>query len=252
MLEIRGLKKHFGNNIVLDGIDLHINQGEVVSVIGPSGTGKSTLLRCVNFLENPDNGHIRIGNVCVDAKKKTHADILALRRKSAMVFQRFNLFKNQTALENVMEGLITVKGWDKAKAKTRAMERLRDVGLADKAGHYPAHLSGGQMQRVAIARSLAMEPSLLLLDEPTSSLDPELVGEVLETILKAADEGFTMLLVSHEMNFVHHVSDRVIFLDGGHILEEGTSTDIFGNPRHERVRDFINKIYRLQEPEYTI
>ena len=252
MIEIKNLSKSYQKNIVLDDISLTIGQGEVVAIIGPSGTGKSTLLRCINRLEHPDQGTVDLNGFQFDLAKKSKKDLTELRKKTSMVFQSFNLFYKKTALENVMEGLIVVKNLDKKAAEKIALKQLEKVGLSDRVHHYPKHLSGGQQQRVAIARALAMEPQLLLLDEPTSALDPELVGEVLDTIKKAASEGYTMLLVSHEMNFVRNLATRVIFLENGKIIEDGPPDKVLSNPKSERVRQFITKISLLSEPEYTI
>jgi polar amino acid transport system ATP-binding protein len=252
MIELQGISKRFGENVVLDGVDLTIHTGDVVGIIGPSGTGKSTLLRCINQLEVPEHGTIRMGDQTIDLSRKNKKEILKLRQNTGMVFQRFNLFEKKTALENVMEGLVVVQKKSKEEARRIAEEELDKVGMLSWANHYPKHLSGGQQQRVAIARALAMKPALLLMDEPTSALDPELVGEVLETIKKVAEEGFTMLLVSHEMNFVRHVANRVIFLDGGHIVEDGTPKQVFEYPKNQRTRDFFAKMNLMNEPEYTI
>lgn len=252
MIEIKGLKKRYHNNVVLDGIDLKINKGDVVGIIGPSGTGKSTLLRCINRLEVPEEGTIVFNDKTIDLSKKKQKDIHELRNNTGMVFQRFNLFDRKTALENVMEGLVVVKKMKKDEARELARAELKRVGMSAWENHYPKHLSGGQQQRVAIARALAMKPELLLLDEPTSALDPELVGEVLETIRNVAENGFTMLLVSHEMNFVRSVSNRVIFLDAGHIVEDGTPKEVFERPKNQRTRDFFSKMSLLTQPEYTI
>ena len=254
VIRVRNLSKKFRKNVVLDDINLDINQGDVIAVIGPSGTGKSTLLRCIERLEVPESGTVEIGDRVIGLApgKARRKDLSLLHRSCGMVFQNWNLFYKKTALENVMEGLITVKKIPKQKAKEIALSYLEKVGLSDRAGHYPRHLSGGQQQRVAIARAMAMEPGLLLFDEPTSALDPELVGEVLDTIRQAADAGYTMILVSHEMNFVKKVANRVIFLENGHIIEDGTPKEIFSNPKSERLRQFIQKIERLQEPDYVI
>lgn len=252
MIEIKGLSKKFDSNVVLDNVDLNINKGDVVAIIGPSGTGKSTLLRCVDLLEKPESGKVKIGNYQVDLTQRKKKDILELRKKLAMVFQQFNLFYKKTALENVMEGLTVVKKIDKKEAEKTAIKYLDEVGMLDRAFHYPKHLSGGQQQRVAIARALAMQPELLLLDEPTSALDPELVGEVLDTIKKIAKKGYTMLLVSHEMSFVRNVATRVIFLENGKIIEDGTPKEVFENPKSERTKEFLAKIHQLPEPEYMI
>jgi polar amino acid transport system ATP-binding protein len=252
MIELHNISKRFGDNVVLDNVDLTIHTGDVVGIIGPSGTGKSTLLRCINQLEVPEKGTITMDGTTIDLSKKNKKEILNLRKNTGMVFQRFNLFEKKTALQNVMEGLVIVQKKDKEEARKIAMEELDKVGMSAWANHYPKHLSGGQQQRVAIARALAMKPSLLLMDEPTSALDPELVGEVLETIRKVAQEGFTMLLVSHEMNFVRHVSNRVLFLDGGHIVEDGTPKQVFEYPKNQRTREFLAKMNLMNEPEYTI
>ena len=252
---IRNLHKRFNNNIVLDGIDLTINEGDVLGVIGPSGTGKSTLLRCINQLEIPEEGSIETDGNIIDlsnAKKSNKKNITMLRQRTGMVFQRFNLFQKKTALENVMEGLITVQKKSKAEAKEIAMKELERVGMAEWANHYPRHLSGGQQQRVAIARVLAMKPGLILLDEPTSALDPELVGEVLETIRQLAEEGHTMILVSHEMAFIRKVANRCIFLDNGKIVEDGSPREVFSHPKQERTREFFRKMSLLEDPEYII
>lgn len=252
MIEIKNISKKFNNNVVLDGIDLDINKGDVVAIIGPSGTGKSTFLRCLNRLEKPENGSIAIDDLNVDLAHSDKKSLVELRKRTSMVFQSFNLFPKKTALENVMEGLIVVKKMDKKRDEEIAKKQLKNVGLLEWANHYPAHLSGGQQQRVAIARALAMEPELLLLDEPTSALDPELVGEVLDTIKKAANEGYTMLLVSHEMNFVKNVATRVIFLENGKIIEDGPPKEVFNHPKSDREREFFAKINRMVEPEYSI
>jgi ABC-type polar amino acid transport system ATPase subunit len=253
MIKIQGLSKRFQKNQVLDGIDLEINKGDVIGIIGPSGTGKSTLLRCANRLVKPESGTLTYDNgQSIDLSNTKKAELLELRKYTSMVFQNFNLFSKKTALENVMEGLVVVKKMDKEAARKKAVQELKNVGLLEWANHYPKHMSGGQQQRVAIARALAMEPELLLLDEPTSALDPELVGEVLETIRRAAGEGYTMLLVSHEMSFVKNVANRVIFLDGGKILEDGTPKQVFEHPKHERVREFFAKMGRMEAPEYVI
>ena len=252
MIQIRNLKKRFRNNTVLDGIDLDINEGDVVGIIGPSGTGKSTLLRCINLLETPEEGEITVDGTAYSLSAHDRRQTLELRRQTGMVFQRFNLFERKTALENVMEGLVTVQKMPKEEARMLAAGELERVGMTEWSGHYPKHLSGGQQQRVAIARALAMKPKLLLLDDPTSALDPELVGEVLETIKDIASQGFTMMLVSHEMNFVRKVATRVIFLDGGKIVEDGTPREVFDNPRSQRAKDFFAKMHLLKQPEYTI
>lgn len=252
MIKIEHLSKKYNDNVVLDDINLEINKGDVVGIIGPSGTGKSTLLRCVNHLEIPEEGVIHIGEREVDLSQKKPKDLLYLRQNTGMVFQRFNLFERKTALENVMEGLVTVKKLKKSEAREIAMQELEKVGLAQWANHYPRHLSGGQQQRVALARALAMKPQVLLLDEPTSALDPELVGEVLDVIKKVAQEGYTMLLVSHEMNFVRHVSNRVIFLDKGHVVEDGTPKEVFNHPKNDRTIEFFRKMQLISQPEYVI
>lgn len=252
MIEIKNLSKQYHGNVVLDGINLTIHKGDVLGVIGPSGTGKSTLLRCMNQLEIPENGEITLDGRTFDLSKKKHKDMVELRKCSGMVFQKFNLFEKKTALENVMEGLLVVQKKSKEEARRIAQEQLENVGMAPWANHYPKHLSGGQQQRVAIARALAMKPEVLLLDEPTSALDPELVGEVLGTIKKVAQEGFTMILVSHEMNFVRHVANRVIFLDNGHIIEDGTPREVFENPKQQRTKDFFEKMNLMNQPEYEI
>jgi polar amino acid transport system ATP-binding protein len=252
MITIKNLKKRFHNNEVLRGVDLTIQDGEVIGIIGPSGTGKSTLLRCINQLELPEEGEIFLDDRKFDLSVKSRKDSLELRQNTGMVFQRFNLFEKKTALENVMEGLIVVKKMSKDEARKLAEEELDRVGMLAWKNHYPCHLSGGQQQRVAIARALAMKPRLLLMDEPTSALDPELVGEVLDTIRRIAQEGYTMLLVSHEMSFVRKVSNRVIFLDKGIIIEEGTPKEVFEHPKQDRTKEFLAKMYQMEQPEYSI
>lgn len=251
-IEIRGLSKKYGENVVLDQVDLTINKGDVVAIIGPSGTGKSTLLRSLNLLEKPEQGTVIINGKSISLTTKSSKEKLELRRYTEMVFQQFNLFKNRTALENVMEGLIVVKKLKKREARDIAMKQLQKVGMGDRLFHYPRHLSGGQQQRVAIARALAMDPGLLLMDEPTSALDPELVSEVLTTIRNAAKEGNTILLVTHEMNFVKNVANRILFLENGRIVADGTPKEIFDNPKNERLKEFLVKIHMLESPDFTI
>ena len=243
MLKVEGLKKSFGTKPVLEGIDLKVYQGEVVAVIGPSGTGKSTLLRCIDLLEMPDAGSITIGEVAMQAPKIPRKQQYRLRAQSAMVFQQYSLFANKTALENITEPLIRVKRMSREVAKERARKVLTVVGLADREDEYPSHLSGGQQQRVGIGRAIATEPKLLLLDEATSSLDPELVGEVLEVIRKLAASRMTMLLTTHEMDFARSVADRVIFLADGKIQEQGTPEQIFDHPQTPRLQNFLARFF---------
>ena len=252
MIQIEGLSKRYHDNIVLEDVSLNINEGDVIGIIGPSGTGKSTLLRCIDQLEIPEKGTVNLGEKTIDLSKKNKKDINEIRQNTGMVFQRFNLFEKKTALENVMEGLIVVKKMPKEEAKKIALEELAKVGMTAWANHYPKHMSGGQQQRVAIARALAMKPKLLLLDEPTSALDPELVGEVLDVIKEIAGKGYTMLLVSHEMSFVRNVSNRVIFLDKGHIVEDGTPSEVFEHPKNQRTKDFFAKMNLMNQPDYII
>lgn len=242
MIKISNLHKSFNGVEVLKGINLDIKKGEVVAVIGPSGTGKSTLLRCMNFLEKPEKGIIEIEDLKVDVEKATKQQIHELRLNTSMVFQSYNLFKNKTALENIMEPLIIVKKMDKDKAKERALSILKQVGLEDKKDYYPSKLSGGQQQRIGIGRAIAVDPKIMLFDEPTSALDPELVGEVLEVIKKLAEQDTTMIIVTHEMRFAESAADKVIFMDGGNIVEQGTPEEVFNNPKNERTIKFLNKV----------
>ncbi|KZZ23144.1 amino acid ABC transporter ATP-binding protein [Sulfitobacter sp. HI0082] len=242
MIDITGLTKHFGGAPVLNGIDLQIAEGERVVVIGPSGTGKSTLLRCLNFLDVPQAGTIRIGDVMVDAAKARKADILALRRRTAMVFQNYALFANKTAKENIMEALVTVQKRPKDEAEQRALSVLAETGLADKADSFPAALSGGQQQRVGIGRAMALGAELMLFDEPTSALDPEWVGEVLDLMRAVAERKQTMLIVTHEMQFAREIADRVIFMDGGKIVESGPPSEIFSAPKDARLQKFLKRV----------
>lgn len=239
-IEIHNLHKYFGKNEVLRGIDLSVNEGEVVCVIGPSGSGKSTMLRCINLLETPTDGSVTVDGYTLTDKK---ADINKIRRNIGMVFQQFNLFPHLTVEENITMAPVDTKTIpDKNEAKKVAASLLERVGLLDKANAYPASLSGGQQQRVAIARALAMKPDVMLFDEPTSALDPEMVGEVLAVMKELAAEGMTMIVVTHEMGFAREVSDRVIFIDEGVIMEEGTPQEIFTAPKNPRTIDFLNKV----------
>ena len=239
LVEIKGLKKHYDDLEVLKGIDLVVHKGEKVVVLGPSGSGKSTMLRCINALEDADGGTIKVrGQEITDHK----TNINKVREHLGMVFQRFNLWPHKSVLENVMLGQIVVSGKSEQEAKKRAMETLTRVGLADKADQYPVRLSGGQQQRVAIARTLAMDPAVILFDEPTSALDPELVGEVLAVMKSLAEEGMTMIVVTHEITFAKEVADRVIFMDGGVIVEQGAPEDVLVNPKEERTRAFLKRV----------
>lgn len=243
MIRVKGLQKAFKQNQVLKGIDLEVAPGEVICVIGPSGSGKSTFLRCLNMLEHPDAGEIELdGDVLqFTGKDVPMKQMRKLRAKTGMVFQSFNLFPHMTALENVMEGPLVVKGHPKEQVKRSAEALLAKVGLSDKKDLFPGQLSGGQQQRVAIARALAMEPSVLLFDEPTSALDPELVGEVLKTMQELAQEGQTMVIVTHEMAFARDVADRIVFMDGGVVVESGPPEQVFAHPAEERTRRFLSK-----------
>ncbi|WP_410216319.1 amino acid ABC transporter ATP-binding protein [Paracoccus sp. (in: a-proteobacteria)] len=241
-IEITGLVKRFGTNTVLDGIDLCLEPGERVAIIGPSGTGKSTLLRCLNFLDRPEEGTIRLGDLKVDAARASRGDVLALRRRTGFVFQNYALFANKNARQNIMEGLTTVRGWPQDKARTKADDILMQIGLADRGESYPAAMSGGQQQRVGIGRAMALDADLMLFDEPTSALDPEWVGEVLDLIRRIADGRQTMLIVTHEMQFAREIADRVVFMEGGRIVEQGPPSQIFGNAQDDRTRAFLRRV----------
>ena len=249
ILEVKDLHKYYEKQEVLKGISTTIRKGDVIAIIGPSGCGKSTFLRSLNLLEVPTKGQILFEGTDITDKK---TDINQMRRKIGMVFQQFNLFPNMTIRENIMLAPVKLKLMTKEQASAKAEELLARIGLADKAEAYPAQLSGGQKQRIAIVRSLAMNPDVILFDEPTSALDPELVGEVLDVIKKVAAQGYTMLLVSHEMNFIRHVSNRVIFLDKGHVVEDGTPKEVFEHPQNQRTREFFSKMHIMAQPEYVI
>ncbi len=242
MLEVRGLRKSFGGLEVLRDVDLDVNKGDVVAILGPSGSGKTTLLRCLNFLETADAGSYSFDGERFAMDKISRRDIARIRRKTGFVFQSFNLFSNKTALQNVTEGLIAAGKRKRQEAEEIGMQMLSKVGLSDRQDYYPHQLSGGQQQRVAIARALAAGPEIIFFDEPTSALDPELTGEVLQVMRGLADEGMTMLVVTHEIAFARQVSGRVIFMDGGVVLEAGTSSEFFTAPREERSREFLRTL----------
>lgn len=239
MLQIRNLRKSFGDLQVLKSIDLDVNKGDVVAILGPSGSGKTTMLRCLNFLEKSDGGTMLFDDQRVDLARVTHAEANALRRRTGFVFQSYNLFANKTALQNVTEGLIIARKMPRRRAEEIARAALVKVGMDDRADYYPSQLSGGQQQRVAIARAIAADPEILYFDEPTSALDPELTGEVLAVMRRLAEEGRTMLVVTHEMDFARQVSNRVIFMEHGRVVEEGSSFAFFQHPKEERTREFL-------------
>lgn len=243
VLEITGIHKAFGNLEVLKGVDLTVEKGDVVAILGPSGSGKTTLLRCINFLEKADEGSITFDGKTHDFKTISKKEIAEIRLHTGFVFQNYNLFANKTALQNVTQGLITVRKMPKEEANKIGMEMLEKVGMADRADYYPSQLSGGQQQRVAIARALAPDPEIIYFDEPTSALDPELIGEVLNVMKDLAKEGRTMIVVTHEMSFARDVSNHTIFMENGVICEEGESKEFFRNPKKERTREFL----RLEE-----
>ena len=250
MLKITQLCKKYGDLEVLKGIDLTAEQGQVVAILGSSGSGKTTMLRCLNFLEIPEEGYIKVGDVDIDAQKYSSREVNLLRRQFAMVFQHYNLFRNRTCLQNVTASLLANKVMDRKSAEEYGMQLLRNVGLETKRDVYPSKLSGGQQQRVSIARALAVKPRVILFDEPTSALDPELVAEVLNTIRAIAEtHTTTMLIVTHEMNFAKEVADKIVFMEQGRIMEEGTPEQIFRSPKNDRTRHFLSR-YRL--PEYNI
>ena len=237
MIEIKSLYKSFGDHEVLKGIDQNVEEGGVLCIVGPSGSGKSTMLRCINRLEEPTKGEIYI-----DGELVTEKNLDSMRTRMGMVFQSFNLFPHKTVLENLTIGPVNVKKADKKAAEEKGMALLERVGLSEKANEYPRNLSGGQQQRVAIARALAMDPEVILFDEPTSALDPEMVGEVLDVMKSLAKEGMTMIVVTHEMGFAKEVADKVIFMDGGYIVEQGTPDEVLNNPQMDRTKDFLSKV----------
>ena len=249
MLKVSNVRKSFGKNEILKGVDLTVEKGDVVVILGPSGSGKTTLLRTIDFLETADDGQLEFDEIktsLAHAHKKT---ILNVRRKTGFVYQNYNLFTNKTALENVMEGLVTARKVPKEEARTIAEKALEKVGLLERKDFYPSQLSGGQQQRVGIARAIAPNPDVVLFDEPTSALDPELVGEVLGVIKELAKEGTTMIVVTHEMSFAEEVASQVVFMDGGIVVEKGSSRDIFNNPKEERTRQFLQRVLRRIEYE---
>ena len=249
MLQIKNLRKRFDGPEVLKGVSLDVEKGDVVAILGPSGSGKTTLLRCINFLETADEGELIFDGEVFPLHGATRKDIGALRKKTAFVFQNYNLFRNKTALQNVTEGLIIGRKMPKDQANALGMRMLQKVGMADRADAYPNQLSGGQQQRVAIARALATVPEIILFDEPTSALDPELTGEVLAVMRALAREGMTMLVVTHEMNFAKNVSSKVVFMEGGVVVEESDPTAFFQNPKQERARAFLKTILGEERKE---
>ncbi|MDR2106492.1 MAG: amino acid ABC transporter ATP-binding protein [Coriobacteriales bacterium] len=242
MIQLQGIHKSYGSKEILKGVSLQVDKGDTTVIIGASGSGKTTLLKCINFLEKPTQGVVTVGDLSIDAQHAHKKEILAIRRRTAMVFQQYNLFRNRTALENVIEGLIIVQKIPKDEAVERGKELLTAVGLEDKFDSYPAKLSGGEQQRVGIARALAPNPDVILFDEPTSALDPELVGEVLSVMKKIAQQGITMIVVTHEMQFAMDVATRVIYMDEGAIVEEGTPKELFLEPREDRTKQFLSRI----------
>lgn len=242
MLEIKNIKKAFDGQEILKGVDIKVEKGEVVTILGPSGSGKTTLLRCINFLEKADEGTMMFDQEFLNLESVHKRDISKIRRKTAFVFQNYNLFRNKTALQNVTEGLVIARKMPKAQAVENGKKALDKVGLSDRYDYYPHQLSGGQQQRVGIARAIATEPELILFDEPTSALDPELIGEVLEVMKQLALEGMTMLVVTHEMNFARNVSTKVVFMDKGIVVEENTPKEFFDSPQQERTKQFLGSI----------
>ncbi len=242
MLEIRKIKKSFGNLKVLDGVDLKVEKGDVITILGPSGSGKTTLLRCMNFLEQADEGTMIFDGETIDLKIIRKKDISRLRKKTAFVFQNYNLFRNKTALQNVMEGLTVARKVPKEQAEIKARKMLEKVGMLDRCDHYPHQLSGGQQQRVAIARALALDPEIIYFDEPTSALDPELIGEVLAVIKQLAEDGMTMVVVTHEINFARNVATKTIFMEDGQVLEAAATKDFFEAPKEDRTKAFLKNI----------
>lgn len=247
MVKLENIHKSFGENHILKGVDLDIKKGEVVVILGPSGSGKTTLLRTINFLDPADQGSITVNDFKVDAKKHNKSEVIELRRKTAMVFQNYNLFANKTILENVMEGLVTVKKFKKSDAEEMSKNILNKVGLSERYDFYPSQLSGGQQQRAGIARALILDPDVILFDEPTSALDPELVGEVLNTIKNVAQTGITMIVVTHEIAFAKEVATRVIFMEGGKVVEQGPPEEILVNPKEPRTQQFLSRITNIND-----
>lgn len=244
MVKYENIKKNFGDLEVLKGINLTIETGEVVVILGSSGSGKTTLLRCTNYLEQPTEGVVTVDDVSVDSTKHTKTEVENLRKNSTMVFQNYNVFRNKTVIENVMEGLVIVQKVPKDEARQRAKEMIKKVGLSERENYYPSQLSGGQQQRVGIARALVLNPKVILFDEPTAALDPELVNGILDIIKEIAQMGITMIVVTHEMQFARNVADRVIFMDNGYIVEEGTPEEVFDHPKSERTRQFLCQVSR--------
>lgn len=242
MVKCSQVHKSFGDLEVLKGVDLEVKKGEVVAILGPSGSGKTTFLRCINFLERGDAGTISVNGFTVPCKEGTKKEVLELRKKTAMVFQNYNLFKNKTVIQNVMEGLTIVQKVNKQEAYERSRAMLEKVGLGQRLDYYPIQMSGGQQQRAGIARALVLQPDVILFDEPTSALDPELVGEVLETMKEIAETGITMIVVTHEISFAHDVASKVVFMDGGVVVEQGTPEQVIDHPQNERTRQFLKKI----------
>ena len=247
LLKITDIRKSFDKKEILKGVSLEVKKGEVTVILGPSGSGKTTLLRTINFLEKADSGTVQVAGIKVDSAKPSKKDVLKLTKKTAFVFQNYNLFSNMTVLENVMAGLTIARNVNKKEAEKIAREALEWVNLSDRSDYYPCKLSGGQQQRAGIARAVALNPEVILFDEPTSALDPELVGEILQLIKKVAQKNITMIVVTHEMNFAEEVADKVIFMDGGVIVEEGSPREIFYHPKEERTKKFLHRILPIGE-----